>query len=161
MIYWLNFKKMCQQKGCVIFDIDDTLVDDKEKQIWNIIRVYKHCLKLDFAVNIITARPESKINRKLTEEMLHSKGIEDYEALYMMPDNLDKTFNSMSQYKFLARKHVASRHTILANIGDMWSDHLKYPTKVKELDELDVGMCAIFFCPGTTYPSLKLPGKFE
>ena len=158
MMYWLNFKHLCQQKGCVIFDIDDTLVDNSEKQIIPIVRIYKHCIKLGFIVNIITARPESKQNRKLTEEMLHERGIDMYEALYMMPSNLDTTFNSISHYKYLARKDVASRHTILANFGDMWSDHLKYPTKITQLNELDVKMCAIFFCPGTNYPSLKLPG---
>jgi len=158
MSYWLKFKHMCGQKGCVIFDIDDTLVDDKEKQIANVIRIYKQCLKYGNVVNIITARPESKINRQRTEEMLNERGINEYEALYMMPSDIKPTLHSISNFKYLARKDVASRYPILANLGDMWSDHLKYPTKINELNDLDVKMCALFFCPGTNYPSLKLPG---
>ena len=31
MMYWLRFKSLCNQTGCVVFDIDDTLVDNKGK----------------------------------------------------------------------------------------------------------------------------------
>lgn len=158
MICWLKFKAMCNQTGSVIFDIDDTLVDGKEKPIASMLKLYKLCIALDFTVNIITARPESRNNRKETAQMIHENGIRTYEALYMMPSDWNTTASDISIYKANARADVASRHNILANCGDMWTDHIKYPTSLKELNDRDVEETAIFFLPGQSFPCFKLPG---
>jgi hypothetical protein len=154
--YWLKFKSLCRENGSVIFDIDDTLVNKKEEQIPRMIDIYKLCVKLDFVVNIITARPETKNNREATMRMLHSNGITQFEALYMMPNDIQPTFKTISHFKYNARAHVAKRHQILANCGDMWSDHYKYPT-VKVLNERTRSECGICFIPGEQFPCCKLP----
>ena len=59
--------------------------------------------------------------------MLQKNGINEYEALYMMPSDIEPTFETISQYKFLARADIAKRHNIIGNCGDMWSDHVRYP----------------------------------
>lgn len=156
--YWLKFKALCNSQGSVIFDIDDTLVDEKEKGIKSMIQLYKLCLKLEFVVNIITARPESKENRRETQKMLHGHGIDTYEALYMMPSNVKPTLNTISKYKYNARMDVTTRHTILANFGDMWTDHVVFPCPIEQLKTRDVQECAIMF-PGVPFPCVKLPGE--
>lgn len=161
LMYWIKFKSLCQQNGSVIFDIDDTLVDDKEKKIPSMIRLYKMCLSLGYVVNIVTARPESKNNRSETLKMLHANDILDFEALYMMPDEINTTFENISKYKYTARCDIASRHTIIANCGDMWTDHFKYPINMSVFKNRDVKECSIFFLPGNDFPCLKLPGKYE
>ena len=156
--YWLKFKALCHEHGSVIFDIDDTLVNDKEQGIPDMIKIYKLCLHLNFIVNIITARPETKTNRIATQEMLQRNGITKYEALYMMPSDITPTYQSISQYKYNARMDVAKRHHILANCGDMWSDHCKYPS-IKVLNDRSSKECAICFLPGQKFPCLKLPAS--
>tara|TARA_B100001741_G_scaffold178960_1_gene147426 strand:- start:950 stop:1525 length:576 start_codon:yes stop_codon:yes gene_type:complete len=161
MMYWLRFKSLCNQTGCVVFDIDDTLVDNKEKPIPSMIKLYKLCISLGFIVNIVTARPESPKNRKETARMLDDRGITDYEALYMMPANLNTTASIISTYKSNARADIAQRHEILANCGDMWTDHIKYPTSLKEFQDRNVEETAVFFIPGQSFPCLKLPGEID
>tara|TARA_B100000945_G_C20396811_1_gene605287 strand:- start:375 stop:950 length:576 start_codon:yes stop_codon:yes gene_type:complete len=157
---WLKFKSMCGEKGSIVFDIDDTLVDSKEKIIPSMVKLYKTCQKFGFITNIVTARPESKHNRAFTENMLKKRGIDGYEALYMMPSNITPTFNSISEYKHSARTHISKRHKILANFGDMWTDHLKFPSNT-DLNSRSVEECAILFPPNCNYACIKLPGAIE
>lgn len=157
--YWLKFQSLVGASGSVVFDIDDTLVDSREKRIQAVCRIYSLCLNLNFVVNIITARPESKANRLATVKMLHANGIRTYEALYMMPADIDVDYTSISQYKHTARNDVASRHNILANFGDMWTDHLRYPCRVKELKARAAEECVILFPPECSYACIKLPGQ--
>jgi hypothetical protein len=56
--YWLKFQILLDSKGSVIFDIDDTLVDKDEKNIQSMVDIYHFCIKHNFVVNIITARPD-------------------------------------------------------------------------------------------------------
>lgn len=156
--YWLRFKRLCGEMGTVVFDIDDTLVDEEERLIMPMFDVYKLAIRLGFEVNIVTARPESRENRKATRDMLHENGIDRYEALYMMPANIQPTAASMAKYKYEARRDIARRHRILANCGDMWTDHCKLGA-VKELQYHDNDESVICFLPNMEHPSIKMPGK--
>lgn len=162
-LYWLKFKALCGEHGSIVFDIDDTLVDKDEKIISDMFTVYKSCLNLGFVVNIVTARPESKMNRALTIEMLHKNGIKKFEALYMMPSDIEPTFETISQYKYLARQDISKRHNIIANCGDMWSDHVKYPCikskKLKGFENRKSTEAVICFLPGNTFPCVKMPAS--
>ena len=161
--YWLKFKVLCGEHGTVVFDIDDTLVDKEENTITDMFSVYKSCIKLGFVVNIVTARPESKMNRTLTMQMLHKNGIDKFEALYMMPSDINPTFETISQYKYLARQDISKRHNIIANCGDMWSDHVKYPCtkskKLKVLNDRESIEAVICFLPGNAFPCVKMPSS--
>ena len=159
LLYWLKFRFMCKESGTVVFDIDETLIDKEEKVISDMYAVYKLCVDLGFVVNIVTARPESKNNRARTDDMLLRNGIDTYEALYMMPSEINPTFESISTYKYNARLDIEKRHQILANCGDMWSDHCKYPSKIEHMSQRSSKECAILFLPGNTYPSIKLPSS--
>ena len=93
--------------------------------------------------------------------MLDDRGITDYEALYMMPANLNTTASIISTYKSNARADIAQRHEILANCGDMWTDHAKYPTSLKKFQDRNVEETAVCFIPGQSFPCLKLPGEID
>ena len=130
----------------------------KEQIIPEMFHIYKLCLSIGLVVNIITARPDTKQNRIATRHMLFSNDITEFEALYMMPSDIKPTFETISRYKYDARADVARRHNILANCGDMWTDHYKYRT-IKSLNDRSNAETAICFLPGQHFPSLKLPAS--
>jgi predicted secreted acid phosphatase len=152
---WLKFKKLCGVKnGVVIFDIDDTLVDSDEKRISPVVNLFKLSQKFGFACSIVTARQEGLKNRNETAEMLQKCGIENWTHLYMMPSALrgkikteEQLRRYVSAYKSDARDQISQTYDIIANIGDMWHDLIKYPlaTAHMELKDVSAGECAIFF----------------
>ena len=156
LMYWLKFKHASKERGSVIFDIDDTLINEKQEPIIEMRNVYKLCQNLGFIINIITARPESFENRKATEAMLLKNGFTHFEALYMMPSELNISYKTISMYKYNARVDISKRHTIIANCGDMWTDHAKH-LSVKALNKRDAEESAICFLPGQGFPCIKLP----
>jgi hypothetical protein len=156
-IDWLEFQKICQQKGSVVFDIDHTLIDKNENIIQPVFEIYKKCSSFGFAVNIVTARPKSKINFYATKLLLNRLGVSKYEKLYMMPSSIDATFENVSSYKLDARNQIATRHKLLANIGDQWSDLSKFPSVDLNIYERDLNECVVCFFPQDAHPSIKLP----
>ncbi len=151
---WLKFQKLCNVQGTVVFDIDDTLVDHEESRIPPIVGIYKLCKKLGFVCSIVTARPEGPLNRKETVRMLIGNGIYDWDSLYMMPNSLrnkikteDQLRRYVSNYKYEARNEISKQHKIIANIGDMWHDLVRFPPSAahKEIRAACNADCAIFF----------------
>ena len=161
--YWLRFQASIGNFGSVVFDIDDTLVDNRERKIAPIVNVFQLANKLGFICNLITARPEVPGNRKATKKMLAENGIIQYESLYMMSPKLSNTTEGISRYKYEARCDVETRHNIVANLGDMWHDMFKYPihTSIRPLLNRPIEQCAIFFQPYLRGEvSIKLIGKY-
>lgn len=106
----------------VVFDIDDTLVDESEVPLPSIINIYLEALRMGIHVFLVTARSESY--RKPTINMLHSKGIREYRRLYMIPDDYKSTFEEIARFKRIARDHIAKNFSLIGSFGDMWSDHI-------------------------------------
>ena len=154
LLAWLELKTVCGEKGCVIFDIDDTLVDSKDRCFKEIHVVYNLCLTMGIRIYIITARPDTPRNRKLTETMLHMNGYTHYEYMFMMPVMIQPTQLAISMFKETAQISIAKVHTILASCGDRWSDHCRFPSEVL-VDRSD-DEWAIAFLPGMEHPSIKL-----
>lgn len=156
---WLDFIHLQINKGCVVFDIDDTLVDDNESKIRSIQGVYMHCIKCNIPVFLITARPDGRKNRSLTKDMLEGHNIVDYKRLYMMPQCLEQTWENISKFKFSARQHISKYNFIIQCFGDMWTDHLLFPVRKQEHKELMKKTkdedCVVFFYNRTCY--IKLP----
>lgn len=156
---WIDFIYLQVNSGCVVFDIDDTLVDDNELRIKSIQSVYMHCIKCNIPVFLITARPDGRKNRSLTKEMLERHNIVDYKRLYMMPQCLDPTWQNISKFKFSARQHISKNNFIVQCFGDMWTDHLLFPVRKTEYKDLINKTkdedCVIFFTNKTCY--IKLP----
>lgn len=162
---WLRFqsdprvRESPAHKYAVVFDIDDTLVDDAQNKIEPVVEVYRLARFLGFRCAIVTARPEIDDNRAVTEAMLHRRGIRDWDSLHMMPARLNKDISTISLYKSSARDHVTRRCTILANVGDMWHDHVHFPltSKTGIIRTLSPNACAVMFVDGVA--SVKLVSR--
>ena len=160
LITWLNFQKVMGRKGCVIFDIDQTLIDEDENPLEPIVDVLQLTLRLKFIPIIITARPDFSENVEYTTQLLKALDLK-YERLFMMPHKIDPTYETISTYKRSARNVVAKEFDIIANIGDMWTDFVQFPLeKNKFLINRDRDACAIFF-PENEHEevSVKIPSS--
>ena len=148
--YWMQFLKRCDVRGVVVFDIDDTLVDGDEVKIDPVVKAFNRCVELGFKCAIVTARPEGVENRRETVRMLQRNDVQGWESLYMMPSNV-RTFDakSISRYKRSARDDIESRYRILANIGDMWHDLVRFPLvgPLQYIESFDHTSCGVLFPP--------------
>lgn len=159
MRYWLTWSHMIHQKGCVVFDIDHTLIDGEGKVIKSVFQLYELCINLNFDVCIVTARGENKVNRNKTKELLIKSGIDKYKLLYMMPIEIYNSFENISAYKKNAREDIELQldTKIIGNIGDQWSDHYQFPTSIMHISDKPNDECVICFLPSQSYPCVKLP----
>ena len=156
---WIDFIKLQTNNGCVVFDIDDTLVDDFERIIKSVCSVFHHCIKNRIPVFLITARPDGRENRSLTKQMLEYNGLCGYKRLYMMPQKLENSWENISKFKFAARHHIGQHNFIISCFGDMWTDHMVFPIKSHSLSDMlkttSRRDCVIWFIDKTCY--VKLP----
>lgn len=161
---WLAFQASIGVTGVIVFDIDDTLVDSKERRILPVCRLYIRAQKLGFKCAIVTARPEGALNRKETIDMLRANKIIGWESLYMMPKTYPVTEAGISAYKRNSRCDISTRFKIVANLGDMWTDIVKYPLgdTHKNIHSLEIGECGVMFPPHSDGEvALKLIGSYH
>lgn len=162
LLMWLGFQASIGRMGAVVFDIDDTLVDDREQKLLSVCKLYARCQRMGFVCAIVTARPDGAQNRAETERMLRAHGIHGWMSLQMMPSSYKIDREGISKYKRDARNAVRRHHDIIANIGDQWTDLITYPL-VEELHALrrqPVEMCAILFPPRSDGEvAIKLVGR--
>lgn len=136
---WLNYKEFCGETGVVIFDIDDTLItyENKEKRPKRLptAALYEKCGGRFHRI-IITARPEIDNNREETIKMLKDLQIHDWDGLEMMPykdyemikKNSPETMNEIiANFKWSKRDAIAKKSQIIANVGNAWTDLVKFP----------------------------------
>ena len=71
-------------------------------------------------VYFITGRYEDPVERAATEWNLHKVGYDKWRQLYMRPGSTKGAY--VSKYKTWARTQIETDHTIIANIGDQFSD---------------------------------------
>ena len=169
---WMKYQHLIGRRGTVVFDIDDTLLRPNkhgtETRIVPVCRALHHCRRLGFSINLITARPFDNDNYRETVKTLRRIGIADdhYEGLYMMPSRKYRRSgtnrvlrDTVSEYKYAKRCEVARKHgDILANVGDMWWDHIYFPTMDPVFKTFTDDMAAILF-PKDRFGgvSIKLP----
>lgn len=90
------------------------------KAITGTLRVFHEAEKDKVAVFFITGRPEGQ--RADTEANLKAEGYDQWEELYMRPDDHPKT-QTVAEYKTANRaKIVAKGYRIVLNMGDQMSD---------------------------------------
>ena len=162
---WLQFKVKCGQKGCVVFDIDDTLVDIGNQRIEAVVGLYKSCLGMGLVCNLVTARRDTPSNRKQTLIMLRSHGITHWDMLFLMPrtDIIDVV--TVSEYKRRARDIIEERWKIMANIGDNWHDLIRFPLlgALQEVESIlekeDETRCGYVFFPPMSHDEVSVKLK--
>ena len=120
-----------KHKPCVVFDIDGTILVDgiySPKDSTEIIQdVYKFLLYIQNVHNIdifiITARPDSRINRMGTIDMLKKLDI-NYKYLYMWNQDI---FYDFIEYKEEARKEIFENgYNVIMSLGDNYWDYGNY-----------------------------------
>jgi predicted secreted acid phosphatase len=102
---------------CVVFQCG--------KAIAGTLRLFREAEKAKVAVFFITGRPEGQ--RADTEANLKGEGYDQWETLYLRPEDHPKT-QSVTQFKSGERaKIVAKGFKIVLNVGDQMSDLLGDP----------------------------------
>ena len=118
-MFYISVEFELCEKPAIVLDIDGTILFQNEKLICNtpIRRLVNECLKNKIEIFVITARPESYSNRKLTEEQLSKCGIRT-KRLFMMPAN-----SEYGTYKYKCREFIRNqKYDILLSVGDQWAD---------------------------------------
>lgn len=77
------------------------------------------------AVFFITGREDNPSLRAATEANLRKEGYDAWEKLYLRPASTRGA--PVSQYKTDARKEIEKKYTIIANLGDQYSDLIGDP----------------------------------
>ena len=130
-------------KPAVVFDIDQTLLNFYDLEVamqfgyspdmWDAnlkradlpaiaptVRLYRELRDQGVALFLITGRDETM--RPYTEANLRAVGVEGWVNLYLNPTDAPKG-QTRQQYKTALRQDIEARgYTILASIGDQWSD---------------------------------------
>ena len=112
---------LLHESGWVMFDIDDTLITRDNEAIEDVQGILKMAKNTHHPVAIITARPYSDVNNKLTIQQLDSHGIE-YDLLAFCP----------AQLKGDAKRELLGGKEVLMSFGDLDTDltYSKYSFKV-------------------------------
>ena len=120
----------------IVFDIDQTIViNDAEatcygKHVEKGESIYKKARELNYRIDIITARPHSKVNLNETQKQLSCLGYNNYRSLHLFQM---KKFNSVSIYKQTAREWIRKQSNILLSVGDQDWDLYSKDEKVTQL----------------------------
>jgi hypothetical protein len=109
-------KMQSSPTSIIVYDIDNTLIDDRGHPIIPIIDTYMFALSRGFKPIIMTARPGTPQNIDRTKAQLRSYGISEYTCMYFLPpDRYDP-----AKYKLLARENIHERgYKVVMSIGDM------------------------------------------
>ena len=127
---WLDYKMLENEYGCVIWDIDGTLIDEHtDKILLSSKHVFCDNEHRNIRNFILTARPETSVNRTLTEKMLRENGFLYYEKLIMMPEHLTPSEEAVSTFKERERRKISKKCEVLAYVGDHLTDGWSFPTK--------------------------------
>lgn len=156
IVSWIRLCSRFVPSPAAVFDIDSTLLVGKER-IEEVVAVFEECKKIGVSCFLVTARGEE--GREGTTRLLFDLGLTGYSGLYMMDHSrFPISLTGMSESKRRARKEVEETHTIVANLGDMWSDHLLFPLHDNGLKQLvktrDASIIAFF---SGNCACLKLP----
>lgn len=111
------------ERLCIIFDIDETLIDKQGRIIKPILELYHYALKKKINTIIITARVGLSNNIKNTISELEKNDIKNYDLLYFRPEYM----RDVKEFKTFARRNVNECGYIpLFSIGDMYWDVGEY-----------------------------------
>lgn len=101
----------------VIFDIDGTLVNFvSEEGIEPTIDFLHEVQKIGYSIVLLTGRIESM--KTETIKLLNKLGVKNYDQIIFRSNNT----NNIGDYKLNERKKLATKYSIVANVGDMIHD---------------------------------------
>ena len=150
--------------GCVVFDIDDTLINGNQavangfefmKRMYN--KLSRHCI-----IHVVTARPEQ--DRDYVFDLLEKRGILHLpiDRLHMMKTEEYESDEPglVEKFKWDTHKKVETMHgRVLAKFGDRLWDVASMESLDGYLSHIKYTDCYIFFDPALKHClSAKLPG---
>jgi hypothetical protein len=134
-LLWLRIMKNMKRTGCIMVDIDDTLIDGNEAvhNGFQFMRVFYCAASQLYPLHMVTARPDS--DHAAVIEMMWDRGYcIPPDRLHMLPAHLyGKTTRHVEEFKFKKSKEIAAMHNgLLVRVGDKLWD-------VTHLDTMDKG----------------------
>ena len=133
-------KMKTSRRKAVVFDIDDTLIEDNQikndPNIPHVRSIYRYLANINTGIPknqhiylyIVTARKQNYLRE--TIEDLNKKGFIErkhqhssrqlpYDKLYLRPENMES-----STFKKSIRSRIGRHHDLLLTAGDQWWDHV-------------------------------------
>jgi hypothetical protein len=123
-------------KRSAVFDIDDTLIREKDDQaMTEIVNLYRQAQNNGVRADIVTARPHEFF--KETRDDLDKCAIEKYASLSLLPPKYEEN-EKIELFKWRARGRIERENncSVALNIGDQWTDHFGHSQIVDELNTL-------------------------
>ena len=107
----------------IVYDIDNTLIDEFGRPLEPIIRTYNYIKLKGITPVIISSRTGIPEVIDYTIKQLHDIGIEGYKYLYLRPE--DKY--DVTRFKLMARKDIHDRgQYVIMSLGDQPWDYGKF-----------------------------------
>ena len=159
---WVKYQHALGVKGCVVFDIDDTLIDGNQcvrSGFEFMVDFYKAVFRF-YPVHIVTARPDD--DHKNVMNLLELKGVYiPPDRLHMLPAHLwGEDTTHVEKFKWKRHLKFCEDHgKVVARLGDKLWDVAHINSLDTYLKHVDDRSAYIFFDPllnGTL--SAKLPG---
>lgn len=162
-ISWIQHRRAYSDRGCIMFDIDDTLIDGNEavKHGFELMAKMYDAVSVLYPVHIVTARPDD--DHANVMQLLRKRGFcIPPDRLHMLPaKHYGGSLRHVEEFKWGVFCKIARLHGgVVARFGDKLWDvaHLRalesYQSHVEDRE------CYIFFDPAL-YGTLsgKLPGS--
>lgn len=162
-IDWLKLKHAEGVRGCIVFDIDDTIINGNDAVVhgFDAMRVLlQEATLLRVPVRIVTARPDDQ--HAYVVSMLHKRGFDvPASRVHCLPAHLwGKDTRHVEDFKWQKHLDFVKEHgAVIARFGDKLWDVAHRDSLRTYLGHVDDKDCYIFFDPrlGGTL-SGKLPG---
>lgn len=160
---WIKSQKEMGVKGCVIFDIDDTLINGREAVTGGfefMVHMYNMTQQL-YPIHIVTARPDEDHSKCM--DLLYSRGIQiPTDRLHMLPSkdyfSGDTRLVEKFKWKCYVDCHILHKG-VVARFGDKLWDVAHINSLRGYLRHVEDKHCYIFFDPDMKNTlSGKLPG---
>lgn len=159
---WLSIYATKKARGCLIFDIDETVITRHEGEIKPMCALFRKYRNI-FPCYFVTARPDTSRSKLDTIRMLKALDLGGYKEIFFMPDVMYRANREdyVLEYKFGKRRDILDKEgVILARFGDMIWDIVSIQKNKKVEELLDSKDGAIMFLPGLGGEvGLKLPRK--
>lgn len=161
-IQWIRFQHKRRTLGCVMLDIDDTLIDGNENVVngFQFMKDLYQEIQTMFPVHVVTARPHDDHARVM--KLLLSRGFcVPPDRLHMLPtEHYGKDYYYVEEFKWNTFLTIAREHNgVVARFGDKMWDVAHKQSLTSYLSHVQDRDCYIFLDPkqkGTA--SFKLPG---
>jgi hypothetical protein len=160
---WISLQKKRGATGCIMIDIDDTIVDGNEcvKNGFELMHTLFCEGSVLFPVHIVTARPDSEHTNVM--RMLQKRGFcIPTDRLHMLPSHLyGKDYRHVEEFKWNCFLKICKMHNgVIARFGDKLWDVAHIKSLKTYLGHIRDEDCYIFIDPalGGCF-SGKLPGQ--